>query len=113
MAAKIVTVSRHGETPLIWDPGPLERLWFFPDGSEYLRYSAHFHAVHRGGFRQNLPLCHMFVVVLEGKLSVKNYWGTTFSKIEVRDQIWFTRGTERPCPRVYRTMFPTYQAIRS
>jgi hypothetical protein len=88
MAAKVVTVS-HG---LIWEPEELQRLWFFPDGSEYLRYAPHFHLIYQGGFRQNLPLIYSFVIVMEGKLSIKNYYGTTEQKIVVRDEVWFYPG---------------------
>lgn len=90
MSAKIVTVSPG----LIWAPPEVERLWFFPDGSQYLRYSPHFHMIAKGGFRQNFPLTTCFVVVLEGKLSVKDFYGKTFQKITVEDQVWFKRGTQ-------------------
>lgn len=90
MAAKVITVSRE----LVWEVPEVERLWFFPDGSEYLRYSPHFHIITRGGFRQNLPLSHMFVVVLEGKLSVKNFYGETIKKITIHDHVWYIRGTD-------------------
>lgn len=92
MAAKIVTVSPKPDY-LIWYPENINRLWFFPNGSEYLRYSPHFHAIYHGGFRQNLPLVYMFVVVLEGKLSVKDYWGETTHRIEVSDHTWYFRDT--------------------
>lgn len=110
MSAKIVTVSR--EVPFIWDPGELERLWFFPDGSEYLRYSPHFHAIHRGGFRQNFPLIHMFVVVLAGKLSIKDYSGFTVRKIEVRDQVWFVKGSDVRAQGDYATTIPGRAYVR-
>jgi hypothetical protein len=93
MAAKIKVISPDLSPSWIWDPGPVERLWFFPSGSEYLRYAPHFHVIHQGGLRQNLPLSHMFVVVYEGKLSVKNYSGETYIRIDVRNQIWFIRGS--------------------
>lgn len=97
MSAKIVSISRG----LILDMPEIERLWFFPDGSEYLRYSPHFHVIHPGGFRQNLPLCAMFVIVLEGKLSVKAFDGFTTHKIEVRDQVWYMRGQDNRVPNIY------------
>lgn len=87
MAARVVTVSPD----MIWEPPDIQRLWFFPDGSEYLKYSPHFHIIYQSGFRQNMPLCYMFFIVLEGKLSIKDYWGRTTRKIEVWDQVWFTR----------------------
>lgn len=101
MAAQIVTVSPPN---LIWAPTEIERLWYFPNGSEYLRYSPHFHIITRGGFRQNLPLVHMFVVIMEGKLSVKEYHGKTSVRIDVRDQVWYVRGSDRPAKSVYATM---------
>jgi len=97
MAAKILSISRG----LILSMPDIERLWFFPDGSEYLKYSPHFHVIHPGGFRQNLPLSYSFVVVLEGKLSVKAFDGFTTHKIEVRDQVWFMRGQENRAPKLY------------
>jgi hypothetical protein len=102
MAAKIASVDFDG---FIWETD-VQRLWFFPDGSEYLQYAPHFHAIHFGGFRQNLPLTHMFVVVFEGKLSVKSYAGHTFKKIEVSDHMWYTAGTncERRCRWAYAQM---------
>jgi hypothetical protein len=59
MSAQITTITQD----LVWAPGDVERLWFFPDGSEHLRYSPHFHIITKSGFRQNFPLTHMFVVV--------------------------------------------------
>lgn len=81
MAAKIVTVSPN----LIWEPEELQRLWFFPDGSEYLQYAPHFHAIYPNGFRTNLPLNHMFVIVMEGKFSIKDYYGQT---VRIRVETW-------------------------
>lgn len=102
MAAKIVIVSRE----MVTFAEEAERLWFFPDGSEYLKYSPHFHLIKRGGFRQNLPLSYMFIVVLEGKLSVKAFDGFTTHKIEVRDQVWYMRGQENRVPNIYaKTLF--------
>lgn len=106
MAAKITIVS----SDLVWRPEPVERLWFFPDGSQYLRYSPHFHAIWSGGFRQNFPLTHMFVVIHEGKLSVKNYTGYTYERIHVRDQVWFVRGTIRKAQGVYAQLLPGRKA---
>jgi hypothetical protein len=101
MAARITTVTQE----LIWSPEDLERLWFFPDGSEYLRYSPHFHAIWPGGFRQNFPMTHMFVIVHEGKVSVKDYYGNTSCRIEVHDQVWCYRGTRRrPAKHVYASV---------
>lgn len=97
MSAKIVTVS----PTLVWTPEEISRLWFFPEGSEFLRYAPHFHAIHHSGFRQNLPLNYMFVVVLEGKLSIKDFSGFTTHKIDVRDQVWFMRGQEDRTPKLY------------
>lgn len=91
MAAKIAVVTP--EVPFIWEPEGVQRLWFFPEGSEYLRYSPHFHAIYDSGFRSNLPLTHMFVVVMDGKLSVKDYWGRTTHRIEVSDHTWYFRNT--------------------
>lgn len=102
MAARVTTVSPD----LIWSPEGIERLWFFPEGSEYLKYSPHFHMIFKGGFRQNMPLCYMFIIVLEGKLSLKDYWGKTTSRIEVRDQVWYHRGTKSRAPWAYRKMLP-------
>lgn len=106
MAAQIVTVTPQ----MIWTPERLERLWFFPNGSEYLRYAPHFHAVYPSGFRTNLPLNYMFVVVLEGKLSVKNFYGETTCRIEIRDQVWYTRGTNHKNPRFYAMTLPGKEA---
>lgn len=109
MAAKIITVTPD----LIWPVEP-RRLWFFPDGSEFLRYSPHFHMIMPGGFRQNLPLTRMFIVVMEGKLSVKNSLGETYTKIEVRDQIWFVRGSEVRAEQTYAQIVPGKKAyVRS
>jgi hypothetical protein len=107
MAARITSVSPG----LIWTPEGIQRLWFFPDGSEYLRYSPHFHMIFEGGFRQNLPLIYSFVVVHEGKLSVKDYWGTTNHKIEVRNQVWCFRGGI-PVPKIYAMCVPGSAAYR-
>lgn len=103
MAAEIVTVSLDGH---VWFTDDVNRLWFFPDGSQYLKYSAHFHVIYDGGFRQNLPLTHMFVVVQEGKLSVKDYWGRTTHRIEVSDHTWYFRDTncQRRAQWVYAQM---------
>jgi hypothetical protein len=98
MSAKIVTVSQD----LIWSPEDVQQLWFFPDGSQYLQYSPHFHAIFTNGFRQSFPLMYSFVVVLEGKLSVKEYWGKTQYRINVKDQVWFDRGSGRKVPQIYR-----------
>lgn len=100
MAAKIISVDQD----LIWKPEDIERLWFFPNGSEHLKYSAHFHLWYKSGFRQNLPLCHTFIVVLEGKLSVKNYYGGTEHRIDVWNQIWRFRGTDMLALYVYAQM---------
>lgn len=102
MAAQIVIVERGRVLGMT----AVERLWFFPDGSEYLRYSPHFHVIHIGGLRTNFPLCYGFVVVLDGKLSVKDYLGKTITKIEVRDQVWYhrvsvSRGSPTPAKGVY------------
>lgn len=100
MAAKIAIVERgvnsFTQQPMarVYQPENVERLWFFPDGSEYLRYSPHFHMIYSGGFRTNFPLVYGFVVVLEGKLSIKDYAGFTQRKIDVRDQVWFVRGLD-------------------
>lgn len=102
MAAELVTVSPG----LVWAPPEVERLWFFPDGSEYLRYAPHFHLIHKGGFRMNLPLTRMFVVVINGKLSIKDYYGETEEKIEVREHVWFTRGTQSRAQGVYALTLP-------
>lgn len=102
MAARVTTVSPD----LIWTPEGINRLWFFPEGSQYLKYSPHFHMIFNGGFRQNMPLCYMFIIVLEGKLSVKNYWGQTTERIEVMDEVWYVRGTDRWARRAYAKMLP-------
>lgn len=102
MAARIITVSQGK----VWWPEDVERCWFFPHGSEFLRYAPHFHVIHGGGFRQNLPLNHMFVVVMDGKVSIKDYWGKTFERIDVLDQVWHSRSTKRKAPQTYRkTLF--------
>jgi hypothetical protein len=101
VAAKIVAVTPD----LIWPVEPL-RLWFFPDASEWLRYSPHFHIIMPSGFRQNLPLTRMFVAVMEGKLSIKNYLGETYQRIEVRDQIWFVRGSDVRAQQAYAQIVP-------
>jgi hypothetical protein len=106
MSARVQTVSYSG---LIIGPEQVERLWFFPYGSEYLRYSPHFHMIEASGFRYNVPLMYTFVIVLEGKLSLKNHWGTTMQKLEVRDQVWFERGSQRRVPRIYDMMLPALQ----
>lgn len=93
MAAKIAVVTP--EVPFVWEPEGIQRLWFFPEGSEYLRYSPHFHAIYDSGFRSNLPLTHMFVAVIDGKLSIKNYEGYTTARITVSDHVWYVRGTNR------------------
>lgn len=103
MAAQITIV----EGGRILGMNSVERLWFFPDGSEYLRYSPHFHTIYRGGFRTNFPLTHGFVVVLEGKLSVKDFFGETIKRVEVRDQIWYSSGTSQPLPGVYAELLRT------
>lgn len=100
MAAEIVTVSLDG---FVWAPDDVNRLWFFPDGSDYLKYAPHFHVIYQGGFRQNLPLNRMFVVVQEGKLSVKDYWGRTTHRIEVCDHTWYFRDTN--CQRRARWIY--------
>lgn len=106
MAATIVTVSPE----VVWGPEELQRLWFFPDGSEYLRYSPHFHAIYPSGFRTNLPLNHMFVVVFDGKLSIKNYYGETIQKIEVNGQIWYYRSSPRQAEQEYAMTLPGKEA---
>lgn len=108
MAAIIVSVSPD----LIWEPQNVERLWFFPDGSQYLKYSPHFHMIFSGGFRQNLPLIYSFVVVIEGKLSIKNYCGDTTQKINVRDQIWYYRGSLHRARREYAMAIPSVEASK-
>lgn len=87
MAAQIVMV----EQGRVLGMNAVERLWFFPDGSEYLRYSPHWHMIYQGGFRTNFPLTHGFVVVLDGKLSVKDFLGGTIQKINVCNQVWHFR----------------------
>lgn len=89
MAATVMTVS----SGLVLGPGRVQRLLFFPSGSEYLKYSPHFHTIQRGGFRTNFPLSHGFFIILDGKLSVKDYWGVTTHRIEVKDQVWYFRDT--------------------
>ena len=89
---------------MIWEPPDIQRLWFFPNGSEHLKYSSHFHIIYESGFRQNMPLCYMFFVVLEGKFSVKDYYGRTTEKIHVKDQVWHTR-TGRRATEMYNLMF--------
>lgn len=100
MAATITTVDRG--SGVIWEPEGIERCWFFPHGSDYLKYSPHFHLVFTGGFRQNIPLNGVFVVVMDGKISIKDYWGKTFERIDVEDQIWYSRGNKRVAPQIYR-----------
>jgi hypothetical protein len=102
MAARVVTVSPD----LIWEPPGIQRLWFFPDGSQYLMYSPHFHIIYESGFRQNMPLCYMFIVVMEGKLSVKDFHGKTTQKIEIRDQVWYYRGSPHRARGEYAKMLP-------
>lgn len=106
MSAQIVIVDRRR----IWSPGSVQRLWFFPEGSQYLRYAPHFHFILEDGFRQNLPLSlllsSMFVIVLEGKLSIKDFLGNTTHKVEVRDQVWYMRGGENRCPNLYVKTVP-------
>ena len=106
MAARITTVTPD----LIWSPEDVQHLWFFPNGSAYLRYSPHFHMICRGGFRQNLTLTHMFVVVYEGKFSVKSFDGLTYQRIEVRDQIWFLRGSQIQAHAIYSMLLPGKEA---
>lgn len=106
MAARIVTVTPDS----IWEPEDVERLWFFYNGSQYLRYSPHFHVIYRSGFRQNFPLTHMFVVVMEGKLSVKDYYGGTVERIVVRDQVWYFRERQSLAQRVYAMTVPGHAA---
>lgn len=101
MSAKIVTVS-PGHLLIPEEP---QRLWFFPDGSALLRYAPHFHMIMGSGLRQNLPLSHMFVVVLEGKVSIKNFYGRTIERIDVRDQVWFYRGRSKAAQDVYAQLF--------
>lgn len=108
MSATLQTVNYSGRA---LSPNEVERLWFFPYASEYLRYSPHFHMIHASGFRQNLPLLYMFVIVLEGKLSVKDHWGNTLQKLEVRDQVWFERGTQRRVPKIYDMMLPALSKV--
>jgi hypothetical protein len=97
VAAEILTITPD----LVWSPPDVQRLWFFPHGSQYLRYSPHFHMIARGGFRQNFPLNHMFILVLGGKLSVKDHHGFTVQRIDVRDQVWYVRGTQTKTPKLY------------
>jgi hypothetical protein len=101
MSARITTITQD----LIWEPPDVERLWFFPDGSEHLRYSPHFHIITKSGFRQNFPLTHMFVVVFDGKLSVKDYYGKTNVRINVRDQVWYFRDSDRRAKHVYASVW--------
>lgn len=97
MAARIVSVSPD----LIW-PIEVRYLAFFPNASEYLRYSAHWHVQHTSGMRQNLPLDYGFIVVLEGKFDIKKYNGRTVHRIHVAsDQIWRLRETQQPVPKLY------------
>jgi hypothetical protein len=95
MAAKIVVISKK----FVWEPIDVERLWFLPNGSEFLRYSPHWHLWFKGGFRQNVPMTYygnaMFVVVMEGRFSIKNYYGGTVHKIEVEDHTWYDRSIAR------------------
>lgn len=101
MAAKIVTISPS----LIRISSAPKRLLFFPDGSRYLDYSLpHFQMSQENGFQQNLLLSNTFVVVLEGKFAVMNYWGDTTQTIHVRDQVWFISGTEYRAPYLYSQM---------
>lgn len=108
MATRITSVSPD----LIWTLRDIQRLWFFPNGSKYLRYSPHFHMIFFGGFRQNFPLIYSFVVVHEGKLSVKNYEQETVEKIDVRDGVWFYRGSLRRAEDVYAMTLPGAEAYR-
>lgn len=105
MAATIVTVDPE----MVWMPEGIQRLWFFPEGSEHLR-APHFHVIYSGGFRTNLPLTHMFVVVMEGKLSIKNYYGETKVRITVHDQIWWIRGKHTQAQACYAMMLPGKEA---
>lgn len=105
MAARIVSVSPG----LIW-PVEAHYLAFFPNGSEYLRYSPHWHVVHLSGMRQNLPLVYGFVVVLEGKFDIKNFSGTTGYRIHVRDQVWRLRETQKSVPELYAMTVPGREA---
>jgi hypothetical protein len=106
MAATITTVSPE----LIWTPERISRLWFFPEASEWLRYAPHFHVIYPSGFRTNLPLTHSFIVVLEGKLSIKNYYGQTTQKIVVRDQVWYYPGVWNRAQGEYAKMLPGKEA---
>jgi hypothetical protein len=62
----------------------------------------------------------MFVVVFDGKLSIKDFNGYTTRKIVVRDQVWFdrlevTRGSPRPAPHEYAKLLrsaPVYASPR-
>lgn len=97
MAAKISSVSSN----LIWSID-VHYLAYFPNASEYLRYGAHWHVVHYGGMRQNLPMDYGFVVVHEGKFDIKTYKGKVVNRIHVAsDQIWRLRETQEPVPRLY------------
>lgn len=100
MAAQIVIV----EQGRVLQPETVERLWFFSEGSEHLRYSPHFHMIRNTGFRSNFPLVYGFVVVMDGKLSVKDYFGKTIQKINVRDQVWYSRDRGCPLPGVYASL---------
>lgn len=108
MAANILTAT----SSFVWVPMTLSRLWFFPDGSEYLHYSSHFHLIYPSGFRQNLPLCDMFVIVLSGKLSIKDYYGETTHKVSVCDQVWYMRGTLNRCPKLYAKAIPRRKVLQ-
>lgn len=102
MAASVVTVSPD----LIWAPERVTRLWFFPDGSEYLG-APHFHLIYDSGFRQNMPLRYMFFIVMDGKLSIKSYYGNTAIRIDVHQQVWYYRGTRRRAPKAYAMILPS------
>jgi hypothetical protein len=102
MAAEFDVISPGN----IWTPEPVQRLWFFPEGSIHLRYSAHWHLWWEGGIRQNIPLLWWgnptFVVVKQGKFSLKDYFGSTLLKVDVRDQIWHDRTNLNRISRTYQ-----------
>jgi hypothetical protein len=104
MSATIATVTM-GLPNLPVMSEEVQRLWFFPNGSEHLR-RPHFHAIYESGFRQNLPLSVMFTLVYNGKLSVKDYWGKTNQRIEVINQIWYVRGAQRRAQGAYALILP-------
>lgn len=89
---------------MLWEPMEVERLWFFPHRSEYLRYSPHWHMIFKGGFRQNLPLSDQFVVVKNGKFSIKDYHGHTLFKMLVVNHVWYIRQQYERRPYLYQRL---------